>query len=78
MKSAKITAKGQITIPNDVRRALGVRAGDRLAFEERNGEMHITPVRTENPFERYRGIGNPEIGSGRKAVLAWLRALRGE
>jgi len=31
-KQAKITSKGQITIPQEVRRALGVREGDRLFF----------------------------------------------
>jgi hypothetical protein len=55
LKTAKITAKGQITVPNDVRRALGV-----------------------SPFARYRGIGNPQIRSGKKAILEWLRAQRGE
>ncbi len=76
--TAKITSKGQITVPSKVRRALGVRAGDRLAFEERAGEMHVTPIRAESPFARYRGMGNPQIGSGRRAILKWLRELRGE
>ncbi|MGO9072906.1 MAG: AbrB/MazE/SpoVT family DNA-binding domain-containing protein [Terriglobales bacterium] len=32
-KQARITSKGQITVPREVRRILGVRAGDRLLFE---------------------------------------------
>jgi AbrB family looped-hinge helix DNA binding protein len=76
-KTAKITAKGQITVPNEVRRALGVSAGDRLGFEERAGEMRMVPIRAESPFARYRGIGNPRIGCGKKAILEWLRAQRG-
>ena len=40
-RTAKITSKGQITVPNEVRRALGVRPGDRLGFEERGGEMRV-------------------------------------
>ena len=31
---ATITAKGQITIPVEVRQALGLDAGDKIAFEE--------------------------------------------
>jgi AbrB family looped-hinge helix DNA binding protein len=77
-KTAKITSKGQITVPNEVRRALGVGAGDRLVFEERGGEMRVMPIRSESPFARYRGIGNPEVGSGKKAIVKWLRKLRGE
>jgi AbrB family looped-hinge helix DNA binding protein len=77
-KTAKITAKCQITVPNEVRRALGGAAGDRLGFEERDGEMRMVPIRAESPFARYRGIGNPQIGAGKKAILAWLRAQRGE
>lgn len=33
-KRAKITSKGQITVPIAIRRALGVRAGDLLLFEQ--------------------------------------------
>ena len=76
-KHARITSKGQITIPRDVRRALGVRPGDRLLFEAAGAEMRVRPVRSKSPFEKYRGIGTPGIGRGRKAVLRWTRKLRG-
>lgn len=77
--TAKITSKGQITVPHQVRRALGVSAGDRLLFEERRGgEMAVIPMRAESPFTRYRGIGNPGIGSGKRAIVKKLRELRGE
>jgi AbrB family looped-hinge helix DNA binding protein len=35
MPNAKITSKGQVTIPAEVRRALGLKKGDMLAFEVR-------------------------------------------
>lgn len=35
---ARVTSKGQLTIPKEVRRALGVREGDRLVFELRGAE----------------------------------------
>jgi hypothetical protein len=28
------------------------------------------------PFAKYRGIGNPGLPSGRKAIGNWLRKLR--
>ncbi|MHB1017021.1 MAG: AbrB/MazE/SpoVT family DNA-binding domain-containing protein [Coriobacteriia bacterium] len=33
MPNAKITSKGQVTIPIEVRQALGLKQGDMLAFE---------------------------------------------
>jgi hypothetical protein len=39
--------------------------------------MRMVPIRAESPFARYRGIGNPRIGYGKKAILEWLRAQRG-
>ena len=76
-KKARITSKGQITIPHEIRRALGLRAGDSLLFEQKGSEVRITPVRTESPFEKYRGIGNPGIPSGRKGVIRYIRRMRG-
>lgn len=77
-RQAKVTSKGQITLPLEVRRLLGVRPGDRVLFETNKGGVRVRPVRTESPFEKYRGIGNPGISSGREAVVGWVRNLRDE
>lgn len=77
-RQAKITSKGQITLPLEVRRLLGVRPGDRVLFETNKDGVRVRPVRAESPFERYRGIGNPGMGSGREAVVRWVRTLRDE
>ncbi len=77
-KQAKVTSKGQITLPREIRRRLGVRAGDRVEFEDDGKVMKVRPVRKKSPFEKYAGIGNPGIGKGRKAILKWMRELRGE
>ncbi|MBS1842499.1 MAG: AbrB/MazE/SpoVT family DNA-binding domain-containing protein [Acidobacteria bacterium] len=77
-KQAKVTSKGQITLPREIRRRLGVRAGDRVEFEDDGKVVEIRPVRKESAFEKYAGIGNPGIGKGRKAILKWMRELRGE
>ena len=75
-KSARITSKGQITVPHEIRRALGVRPGDRLLFEKDQSGVRVTPVREASAFEKYRGIGTAGIGRGRKAVVRWVRELR--
>lgn len=77
-KQARITSKGQITVPREVRRVLGVRPGDRLLFESDSKGIRVRPVRSKSAFSKYRGIGNPGIGSGRKSIGHWLRTLRGQ
>lgn len=38
---AKVMAKGQVTIPKDVREVLGVGTGDRVTFIVNNGEVKV-------------------------------------
>lgn len=42
MELAKITSKGQITIPVNIRRALKLKDGDKVAFVEQNGQYILT------------------------------------
>jgi len=76
-RQAKLTSKGQITVPRDIRRRLGVRAGDKLEFEDKGKVVQVKAVRDGSVFEKYRGIGTPGIGSGRKAIQKWIREIRG-
>jgi AbrB family looped-hinge helix DNA binding protein len=44
MATAALTSKGQITIPIEVRKKLGLKAGDRIGFiENENGEFVLKP-----------------------------------
>jgi antitoxin PrlF len=76
-KEARITSKGQITVPKAVRHALGLKPGDKVMFELEGEDVCVRPVRAQSMFARYRGIGNPGLASGRKAVLQKIRELRG-
>ena len=76
-KQARITSKGQITVPREIRRLLGVKPGDGLVFESDGTRTHVRPLRTSSPFEKYRGIGIGRAASGRKAVVRVIRELRG-
>ena len=46
MEIAKLTSKGQITIPVGIRNKLGVETGDQLIFLEKNGVVII--VKADN------------------------------
>ena len=48
MNTAKVTSKGQVTIPKQVRRLMAIEVGDRLAFElEEDGRLRVSRVRDE-------------------------------
>ncbi len=52
---AKVTSKGQVTIPKKVRDKLGVRPGEDVGFEEKDGLMLIQKAVTKSPFDKWVG-----------------------
>ncbi len=42
MELAKVTSKGQITIPVIIRNKLQLKTGDKVFFEENRGKIYIT------------------------------------
>ena len=41
MELAKVTSKGQITIPRDVRVKMNLKTGDKILFFEKNGKFFL-------------------------------------
>ncbi|MBZ5623240.1 MAG: AbrB/MazE/SpoVT family DNA-binding domain-containing protein [Acidobacteriia bacterium] len=75
--SATVTSKGQITIPQEIRRRLGLHEGDRVDFVIEGERTLICRNREEaNPFERY--IGALRAFRGRDDINAWVADLRDE
>ena len=56
MITAKVTSKGQITVPKSVRDYLGLGPGDELEFIEDGGLYRVRRRSTGNAFARYRGF----------------------
>ncbi len=55
MEQAKVTSKGQITIPKKIREKLNISPGDRINFvEEEDGKIKIYPQKKS--IERLKGI----------------------
>jgi AbrB family looped-hinge helix DNA binding protein len=75
--SSTISSKGQVTVPIEVRRRLGVKEGDRVEFVFVEGTAVLRPVRSgESPFTKWIGaFGGFE--SAQDAV-EWVRGLRDE
>jgi antitoxin PrlF len=77
-KSSTISSKGQITVPQEIRRRLGLVTGDRVEFVMEEDRTVIRPVHSEvNPFERYIGIADPFPG-GEEGIKAWIDDMRSD
>lgn len=74
---SKVTSKGQITIPLEVRKRLGIRKGDQVEFDTTKAGTVIRPVRcVEDPFDKWMGAVGGFPG-GLKEINAWIREMRG-
>lgn len=79
MTDAKITSKGQVTIPAEVRKALGLKQGDMLAFEVQADYVTVRrrPSLAE-VLEKHRDLlptGEPLYATKDEAVAAYFDNL---
>jgi antitoxin PrlF len=74
---AKITSKGQITIPLEIRRFLGVDAGDSLEFQTNGLTIEIKPQPRDNPFRQFRGLERVGKGKSLKQIKDESAVSRG-
>ena len=75
-KRATITSKGQITVPRDVRRMLGVRSGDKLLFESDGKGVRIRPIKNRSAFSGRIASSKTAIGRVRRGDAMSPRTLR--
>ena len=73
MSKTKITAKGQITVPKQVRERLGLRPGDELEFIEEHGVYQLKKCLPPNPFKKYRGYLKNLAGFDSDRVVQEMR-----
>ena len=75
---AKVTTKGQITIPKDVRRALGLRTGDEVEFVPANGGFSFRRKPAPSPFDAYVGYSKARLRElGFRNTDEYMEAIRG-
>ena len=51
----KVTSKGRVTTPKEVRERLGVHPGEEVGLEEKEGLLVVSKVVTRSPFDKWVG-----------------------
>ncbi|MCL2201761.1 MAG: AbrB/MazE/SpoVT family DNA-binding domain-containing protein [Oscillospiraceae bacterium] len=81
MELAKITMRGQITIPAQIRRRLGVRDGDKVIFLEENGRVIIenaAMIALKHAQDAFSGEAERAGLNSEDDVVAMIKEMRHE
>ena len=68
MELAKISSKGQITIPIDIRKKLGVKDGDKILFLEENDKIYIVNSSMEALLQAQKAFEGEAERLGLKSI----------
>ena len=81
MELAKVTSKGQVTIPIEIRRKLGVKNGDKILFVEENGRIYMM----NSSMDAFREAQMACVGEAERLglkndddIMAMIKELREE
>lgn len=75
-EEAKLTSKGQITIPKTIRMALGLKVGEKVVFIPENKEVIMLP-KTKTPLKRLLEL-REEIRFSQKEIDEMIRESKRE
>ena len=81
MELAKVTSKGQVTIPVEIRRKLGIKNGDKVLFIEESGRVYMMNSSMDALREAQRAFVGEAERVGIKDdddVMAMIKELREE
>ena len=70
--SARVTERGQVTIPGEIRRQLGIIPGTNLKFRAEDGKLIAVKDAAADPVSRVYGI------AGKGSTERIMKRLRGE
>ena len=73
MAKAKVTTKGQITIPKEVRDSLGLRPGDEIEFAQDETGYRMEKLIQVSPFAQWRGYLKELAGRTTDELMDELR-----
>ena len=81
MELAKVTSKGQVTIPIAIRKLLGIKEGDKLLFVEKPEGvvlMNPTMMALENMGQAFKGEAERVGLENDEDVVAMVKEIRRE
>ena len=81
MELAKVTSKGQITIPLELRKKLGIKNGDKILFVEESGRVYMMNSSMDALREAQRSFAGEAERLGLKDdddVMEMIKSLRQE
>ena len=79
MELAKVTSKGQITIPLTIRKSLQLKTGDKVFFEESKGKVYIanaSQITLSNIQTQMQGEAEKAGFQREEDVVAYIKSLR--
>ena len=79
MELAKVTSKGQITIPLTIRKSLQLKTGDKVFFEESKGKVYIanaSQITLSNIQTQMQGEAEKKGFQTEDDVVAYIKELR--
>ena len=79
MEFAKITSKGQITLPIAIRRALKLNDGDKVAFIERSGQyvlVNPTMLAVQKLQDAFEGFAEENALKDEQDVVSLVHEVR--
>jgi len=56
MVEVSVDDRGRILVPKDLRDKLGIRGGERLSVDERDGEVVLRPVESKESLKELKGV----------------------
>lgn len=81
MELAKVTSKGQVTIPIEIRKKLGIKSGDKILFVEESGRIYMMNSSMDALREAQRAFAGEAERLGLKDdddVMAMIKEFREE
>ena len=73
MWKSKVTSRGRVSLPREVRKRLALLPGDEVEFTEEEGIFRIRKQLAGNPFARWEGYAKHLVGRDPDELVREMR-----